>query len=114
MGKQATRLRKAVEKYLAARGWIVIPLGCISRPIGDRWVKVGTPGAPDLLCHKLVVRNERGEQQFNLWRVVAVELKATKGERVSSSQIKWRREHEQGGIFYEIVRDVSDLTRAGI
>ena len=113
MGKPATKLRKAVTAFLQARGWEVYPLGCVSRPIGNRWLKIGEVGAPDLLCWKRVAPDECKHGMYQHWYIIAIELKAVRDVQ-SDRQRVWQLRFESRGGCYLLVHDVNDLVEIGL
>ena len=115
MGVKARNLSQSVKNYLAAKGYWVWSGGCISRPIGNRWVRAGTVGGCDLYAirpYKSKTVGLKIEYEHEL-SILGLELKAS-GDKVSEAQCDFHEQFEKHGGKVVIVRDVDDLVKLGI
>jgi hypothetical protein len=117
MAKRARDLTKACEQYLTAKGFFCWRGGCLSRPIGNHWAKVGTAGAPDLFAVKQIrtslVFKYTGNDAANHVCLLGIEIKVGR-DVVSPAQKSFHEGFEKHGGRVIVVRDIDDLVRAGI
>lgn len=91
-------IQKAILAHLkGVRGWWGgrANTGAMPSPDGQRWMRFGTPGAPDILGTYLG------------WSI-GIEVKA-KGNYQNANQKAWQAGHEAAGGIYLVARSVEDV-----
>ena len=96
MAKPARQLTLAVETLLQFNGWLVWKNGASALRIGDRFVRTGTAGVPDLMAC-------RGGQ------LLCVEIKAGK-DRLSAAQSDWLLKAKQHGAIVIVAHHIEDVS----
>lgn len=99
MAKPAQQLTKAIRDYLTLKGWLVWRNSGGAFKIGDRFVRMGEAGLPDLMATR------QG-------RCLAIEVKASKGDRVRPAQQAWLDALGAHGWKTVVARDVEDVVKA--
>ena len=91
----AQKLTKSVRDLLALHGWFSFKVGSGALKVQDRFVRLSSPGAPDLVAVK-------GD------RYLLLELKAGR-DKLKPSQIAFAAAVEQVRGRYVVVRNLHDL-----
>jgi hypothetical protein len=110
MGAKARNLSTAVKAFLAAKGYFVWSGGCISRPIGNRWVRAGTVGGFDLYAirpYKSKTVGLKIEYEHEI-SILGLELKAS-GDKISEAQRDFHEQFRQHGGTVIVARSLLDI-----
>jgi len=94
----AQKLTKSIRDMLALYGWVSFKVGTGAIKAEGRFIRLSTPGAPDLVAVK-------GQ------RYLLIEVKAGK-DKLQPSQLTFREQIESVGGNYIVARSVSDVAVA--
>jgi len=99
MAKPAQTLTRAIRRYLQLAGWLTWRnSGGLVRVGGDRFARFGETGIPDIMAYR------KG-------RLLCIEVKATKSDRLSTVQQAWLDALGAHGAICIVARSMDDLVK---
>jgi len=98
MGKPAQTLTAAIRKFLEFHGWVTWTNSGGAVRVGARFVRFGVKGLPDIMA-------------LRQGKFLAIEVKASKGDRVRPEQWDWLDKLKDHGGQTIVARILDDVMR---